>query len=105
MVRSKRLKDHEVTNLGLDESQTNGSDSSPILQSISLEQEPSLDPSPASDSESLESQTRIEKEAEIEGDDTVEIIGDLLSFCKLLLSIVRHCDFTFLLTYSKFLFR
>nr|CAD1831625.1 unnamed protein product [Ananas comosus var. bracteatus] len=77
MVRSKRLRDHEVTNLVLDESQTNGDDSSTILQSTSLDPEPSLDRSPASDSESLKSQPQVEEEVEIECDDTVEIIGNV----------------------------
>nr|CAD1842475.1 unnamed protein product [Ananas comosus var. bracteatus] len=76
MVRSKRLRDHEVTNLVLDESQTNGDDSSSILQSTSLDPEPSSDRSPASDSESLESQPQVEEEVEIERDDTVEIIDE-----------------------------
>nr|CAD1840418.1 unnamed protein product [Ananas comosus var. bracteatus] len=76
MVRSKRLRDHEVTNLVLDESQTNGDNSSPILQSTSLDSEPSSDRSPASDSESLESQPQVEEEVEIERDDTVEIIDE-----------------------------
>lgn len=72
MVRSKRLRGCTITTVQDNEPQTNHDDLSTSLDPISIENQPTNEPEP------LEENSEVQESANIEDDDTVEIIGNLL---------------------------